>query len=236
MTTLALTDHDAIDGIAEAAEAARKRGNRPGAGGGDLLRARALDDMHMLGYWVDTAAIAPACERAQGERVTRAREIVERLNAQGVAVRFEDAIAQAGDARPSVGARTSPRPPGRSRRRCAPSSRSGSCPGRRRSSRGAGPRRTRGDREHPRGRGRRGSRPSILGPGRPGRGRRADRRARPRRDRVLLPGARPGADQVPARALPRAGAGCHRLVRLSRPEPQDVRLLLCLSDLRPRHP
>ena len=54
--------------------------------------------MHMLGYWVDTTAIAPACERAQGERVTRAREIVERLNAQGVPVTFEDAIAQAGDA------------------------------------------------------------------------------------------------------------------------------------------
>ena len=38
------------------------------------------------GYWVDTTAIAPACERAQRERVTRAQEIVERLSAQGVPV------------------------------------------------------------------------------------------------------------------------------------------------------
>jgi 3',5'-nucleoside bisphosphate phosphatase len=98
VTTLALTDHDAIDGVAEAAEAAR-------AAGIVLVPAAELscvhgriDDMHMLGYWVDTTAIAPACERAQRERVTRAEEIVERLNAQGVPVRFEDAIAQAGEA------------------------------------------------------------------------------------------------------------------------------------------
>src|SRR5262249_2583752 len=57
-----------------------------------------LDDMHMLGYWVDPDAIAAACERAQGERVIRAEEIVARLNEQGVPVRFEEAIAEAGGA------------------------------------------------------------------------------------------------------------------------------------------
>jgi len=98
VTTLALTDHDAVDGVAEAGEAAK--------GAGIVLVPAteiscvhgSVDDMHMLGYWVDTTAIAPACQRAQRERVTRAREIVERLNARGVPVRFEDAIAQAGDA------------------------------------------------------------------------------------------------------------------------------------------
>ena len=98
VTTLALTDHDGIDGVAAAAEAA-------GEAGIVLVPATevscvhgSIDDMHMLGYWVDTTAIAPACERAQQERVTRAREIVERLSSQGVAVTYEDAIAQAGDA------------------------------------------------------------------------------------------------------------------------------------------
>jgi predicted metal-dependent phosphoesterase TrpH len=57
-----------------------------------------IDDMHMLGYWIDIPAIAPACERAQTERVTRAREITESLSAQGVEVSFEDAIAEAGGA------------------------------------------------------------------------------------------------------------------------------------------
>ena len=98
VTTLALTDHDGIDGVAEAVEAASDAGIV-------LIPATeiscvhgSLDDMHMLGYWVDVTAIAPAMERAQRERITRAEEIVERLNEQGVPVRFEDAIAVAGDA------------------------------------------------------------------------------------------------------------------------------------------
>lgn len=98
VTTLALTDHDAIDGVAEASVAASDAGIV-------LIPAAEMscvhgdvDDMHMLGYWVDTTAIAPACERAQRERVIRAQEIVERLSEQGVPVTFEDAIAQAGDA------------------------------------------------------------------------------------------------------------------------------------------
>jgi 3',5'-nucleoside bisphosphate phosphatase len=98
VTTLALTDHDGIDGVAEAAAAATDAGI-------ELVPATeiscvhgSIDDMHMLGYWVDTTTIAPAMERAQRERVTRAQEIVDRRNEQGVPVRFEDAIAQAGDA------------------------------------------------------------------------------------------------------------------------------------------
>ena len=38
------------------------------------------------------------CRRAQQERVTRAEEIVAKLNSLGVAVDFDDAIAEAGDA------------------------------------------------------------------------------------------------------------------------------------------
>jgi predicted metal-dependent phosphoesterase TrpH len=98
VTTLALTDHDAIDGVAEAAEAAKEAGIVLVPATEISCVHGSLDDMHMLGYWVDTTAIAPACERAQRERVTRAQAIVEKLSEQGVPVRFEDAIAQAGDA------------------------------------------------------------------------------------------------------------------------------------------
>ena len=98
VTTLALTDHDAIDGVPEATSAAQDAGiTLVPATEISCVHGR-LDDMHMLGYWVDVAAIAPACDRAQRERVTRAREIIERLNSQGVPVKFEDAIAQAGGA------------------------------------------------------------------------------------------------------------------------------------------
>jgi predicted metal-dependent phosphoesterase TrpH len=98
VTTLALTDHDAVDGVPEAEGEARRRGIALVPASEISCIHASIDDLHMLGYWVDVAAIEPACARAQRERVVRAEEIVERLNAQGVAVRFEDAIAEAGDA------------------------------------------------------------------------------------------------------------------------------------------
>jgi 3',5'-nucleoside bisphosphate phosphatase len=98
VTTLALTDHDAVDGVPEAEAEAKRRGIALVPASEISCVHASIDDMHMLGYWVDVVAIEPACARAQRERVVRAEEIVERLNAQGVKVKFEDAIAEAGDA------------------------------------------------------------------------------------------------------------------------------------------
>jgi len=98
VTTLALTDHDAIAGVPEAAEAAKQFGI-------ELVPAVEMscvheyaEDLHVCGYWVDLGAIAPACERAQHERVTRAGEIVEKLRAEGFDLHLEDAVREAGDA------------------------------------------------------------------------------------------------------------------------------------------
>jgi 3',5'-nucleoside bisphosphate phosphatase len=98
VTTLALTDHDAIAGVAEAAAAARQLGV-------ELVPAIEMscvheyaEDLHICGYWVDLGRIAPACERAQHERVTRAGEIVEGLRREGFDIHLEDAIREAGDA------------------------------------------------------------------------------------------------------------------------------------------
>jgi 3',5'-nucleoside bisphosphate phosphatase len=98
VTTLALTDHDAIAGVAEAAEAAERLGI-------ELIPAIEMscvheyaEDLHICGYWVDLGRIAAACERAQHERVTRAGEIVERLRAEGFDLHLEDAVREAGDA------------------------------------------------------------------------------------------------------------------------------------------
>src|SRR3954452_2265957 len=98
VTTLELTEHDGMDGVTEAAEAASEAGIALVPATESSCVHGSIDDMHMLGYWVDTAAIAPAMARAQQERVTRAEKIVGRLNEGGVPVRFEDAIAQAGEA------------------------------------------------------------------------------------------------------------------------------------------
>jgi predicted metal-dependent phosphoesterase TrpH len=96
--TLALTDHDAVDGIPEA-DAAAREANIALVPASEISCIHAsIDDLHMLGYWIDIDAMRPMCERAQQERVTRAEEIVAKLNSLGVEVSFEDAIAQAGDA------------------------------------------------------------------------------------------------------------------------------------------
>jgi 3',5'-nucleoside bisphosphate phosphatase len=98
VTTLALSDHDAVAGVPEAARAADNLGL-------DLVPAVEMscvheyaDDLHVLGYWIDLETIAPACERAQQERVSRAGEIVEKLRGFGFDLTLEDAIAESGDA------------------------------------------------------------------------------------------------------------------------------------------
>jgi len=98
VTTLALTDHDAITGVAEAEDAAKRLGI-------ELVPAIEMscvheyaEDLHICGYWVDLRKIAGACEKAQHERVTRAGEIVERLRKWGFDLHLEDAVREAGDA------------------------------------------------------------------------------------------------------------------------------------------
>jgi len=98
VTTLALTDHDAIAGVTEAARAAERLGI-------ELVPAIEMscvhqyaEDLHICGYWIDLGKIAGACERAQHERVTRAGEIVEKLREEGFDLHLEDAVREAGDA------------------------------------------------------------------------------------------------------------------------------------------
>lgn len=98
VTTLALTDHDAIAGVGEAQKAAEELGV-------ELVPAIEMscvheyaEDLHICGYWIDVGKIAAACERAQHERVTRAGEIIEKLQGYGFDIHLEDAVREAGDA------------------------------------------------------------------------------------------------------------------------------------------
>jgi hypothetical protein len=98
VSVMSLTDHDAVAGVPAAVDAAVEAGIEcvPAV---EMSCVHAYsDDLHMLGYWVDPGAIAAACERAQGERVNRAKEIIERLNSHGVEVSFDAAVAEAGAA------------------------------------------------------------------------------------------------------------------------------------------
>src|SRR3954451_19588144 len=98
VTTLALTDHDAVAGVEEAAAAAARLGI-------ELVPAvemscvhRYAEDLHVCGDWVDLEKIGPACERAQQGRRERAGEIVENLRREGFELTLEDAIREAGAA------------------------------------------------------------------------------------------------------------------------------------------
>jgi predicted metal-dependent phosphoesterase TrpH len=98
VTTLALSDHDAVAGVPEAQEAAERLGV-------ELVPAiemscvhRYAEDLHVCGYWIDLEKIAPACDRAQEERRNRAGEIVENLRREGFELTLEDAIREAGAA------------------------------------------------------------------------------------------------------------------------------------------
>jgi hypothetical protein len=98
VTTLALTDHDAVAGVPEAAEAARGAGI-------ELVPAVEMscvheyaEDLHICGYWTDLEKIGPACERAQQERRARAGAIVEDLRREGFDLTLDDAIREAGAA------------------------------------------------------------------------------------------------------------------------------------------
>jgi predicted metal-dependent phosphoesterase TrpH len=98
VTTLALTDHDAIAGVEEARRAAEEHGV-------ELVPAiemscvhRYAEDLHVCGYWIDLEKIAPACDRAQQERRARAGEIVQNLRREGFDLTLEDAIREAGAA------------------------------------------------------------------------------------------------------------------------------------------
>ena len=66
VTTLALTDHDAIDGVAEASEAATEAGIALVPAAEISCVHSDIDDMHMLGYWVDMDAMRPCASAPSG--------------------------------------------------------------------------------------------------------------------------------------------------------------------------
>jgi len=95
---LALTDHDGVAGVPEAVEA----GERFGVEIVPAIEMSSVhefaEDLHICGYWIDVEKIKPACDRAQQERVDRAKEIIENLRGYGFDITIDDAIREAGSA------------------------------------------------------------------------------------------------------------------------------------------
>ena len=99
---LALTDHDTVAGVPAAAEALP--GGLTLVLGSEISCATVLHDqrvsVHLLGYLFDPSEPALAAEMAalRRDRETRGRAIVDRLNELGVATRWDEIAAIAGDA------------------------------------------------------------------------------------------------------------------------------------------
>ncbi len=105
ITTMSVTDHDTVAGLAEVGADAAARGIRlvPGIEVTSIADAR---DVHLLGYFFDpgNAALAAFLEGQRALRVSRVREIGARLAALGLPVDV-DALLTAAATRPgsSVG-------------------------------------------------------------------------------------------------------------------------------------
>lgn len=107
-TAVALTDHDRLDGIPEAREAAAQVGIElvPGC---ELSCAWAPGTLHLLVYFVEPGegALQEELHRLQADREDRNRRLVRRLGDLGLPVTEEEVAAEAGGSgagRPHVAA------------------------------------------------------------------------------------------------------------------------------------
>ncbi len=99
VTVLAVTDHDTVAGLAEAAEAARAHGVElvPGIEISAFIHGR---ECHILGHFLrpDDEDIARFADRLRLEREQRMEALLERMRQLGYPVRMEHVLAVAGDA------------------------------------------------------------------------------------------------------------------------------------------
>jgi predicted metal-dependent phosphoesterase TrpH len=96
LVAIALTDHDSVAGLPEARAAGAELGVRV-IDGVELSAVEGETETHLLGLHLrDTAVLERALGELREMRNRRARQIVERLNALGVNVAFEDVLSQAG--------------------------------------------------------------------------------------------------------------------------------------------
>lgn len=94
---IAITDHDTVDGLAEAADAGARLGVRivPGV---ELSSHFEGEELHLLGlHLADRNSMRDALRDLQQQRVVRAERIVDVLNTHGIPVTMEAVLREAGD-------------------------------------------------------------------------------------------------------------------------------------------
>lgn len=98
VTHLALTDHDAVDGIAEARASAA--GRLELVGGMEITADFRGREVHVLGLFVQPhhPEIQAFCAATRRERATRIERMVEKLARVNIKVRLDDVLAEANGA------------------------------------------------------------------------------------------------------------------------------------------
>ncbi len=101
VSAFALTDHDTLDGMEEAADEARRLGLVHVTGVEISTRIDQLE-LHILGYGFDVAhpALVTALEGQKAARHARIPKLVARLNELGAAIDVEDVVREAGRSNP----------------------------------------------------------------------------------------------------------------------------------------
>lgn len=94
---IAITDHDSVDGIAEALAAGEEQG--VGVIPGVELSAETADGRaaHILGYFIDSTdqTLLGHLERLRATRLDRASRMVEALSRSGIPITLEDVLTRA---------------------------------------------------------------------------------------------------------------------------------------------
>lgn len=99
LKTVAVTDHDTTDGLAEAFEAAKKFPGLRIIPGIELSADVPGDEVHVLGYFIDPddAELQAELLRFREGRVARAKTMVDKLDQLGIRVEWERVQHFAGD-------------------------------------------------------------------------------------------------------------------------------------------
>jgi predicted metal-dependent phosphoesterase TrpH len=96
LAAIALTDHDTVDGLAEAEASGAELGIRV-VKGVELSAVEGEMETHLLGLHLrDTDVMERGLAELRAMRTRRGQSIVERLNGLGVSVSFDSVLAQAG--------------------------------------------------------------------------------------------------------------------------------------------
>jgi 3',5'-nucleoside bisphosphate phosphatase len=104
LTTIAVTDHDTVGGLGEAAEAGAELGVRVVAGI-EITAVENQRDVHVLGYFVDpdSPALTQFLQAQRSDRIRRVREIAARLAELGYRIEIGPLLEAAARGGRSIG-------------------------------------------------------------------------------------------------------------------------------------